>query len=79
MTEKNRQMNDEELDPVAGGSEGLEGLAPPFSAEPLYSKTFPHCKGCGSVLPLFSASYICDHVGCPELGKQHAQTEVDWY
>ena len=64
------EIKDEELENVAGGEM-------PFVST--LSTTKPHCRSCGKVLPLIEGAYVCDSVGCKEMGVRKGAKEIAWY
>ena len=63
-------IKDEELENVAGGEM-------PFVSTLTTNK--PHCRSCGKVLPLIKGTYVCDSVGCKEMGVRKGAKEIAWY
>ena len=43
------------------------------------STTKPYCMGCWREVTLINGSFMCDHIGCSELGVPKKATEVAWY
>ena len=81
MSEDVRELKHEEMAKASGGRCGEDEVITPIQpSDPGGAKSTvnPYCKGCGCRVQLVSGLYVCDHVGCSELGVPKNATEVIW-
>ena len=81
MSEDVRELKHEEMAKVSGGRLGEDEVIIPL--QPLdpgcvKTTTNPYCKSCGYRVQFIGGVYVCDHVGCSEMGIPKKATEIIW-
>ena len=67
MSEETRELKQEEMSKVAGGTNN-----------PRFQRNRPYCRGCGKPINMIDGYYVCDTINCPLKAVKQSASEVIW-